>query len=352
MFPIGIKRVKAWPDQYTTYPTSASVNADLSGFKYIGLHSKGYIMAISLDIDINGWAPEDSNIPMPNWVTTNPQSGHCHAVWFFDGLVDKANIHQSSYLAAISGALAASISKTNATVRNQNATQNPLHKHWRTRAIHSARYSLGFLAEATGVARAEKDFSHSDFRAQGRNCALYYDTIRMAQRNNWSSQQITQFATAHNHVIGTEFLTGPLPEGEVKSITSSVCRSAEKGYPYMKRAHAATAKRKRCNPNSVSARAKALGMSRSTFYAKRLQTLGAAVKHALQHPSDTTTGLDALPPTSVTALTPESLTKGLARCLRGPGICGRHYSNSEPLQRGCKSCAPLELTAELKKSAS
>ncbi len=291
MLPLGVTRVLAWAQAYDTYPASVSASSDLSVFRYIGLHSNRYILAISLDIDIKGWQPENSSVPEPNWVTTNPETGHSHAVWFFDGVVDKENHKQSSYLAAISKALAAKISASNATVRNRNATQNPFHPYWKTRAIHACRYSLSFLAESVGVDVGIKDFVKSDFRKQGRNNALYFDTIRQAQRHDWSPETISNFVRGHNHVVGSEFGTGSLPDAEVRSITNSVCRSAAKGYPYMRRTKAATQKRKRCNPNSVSARASALGISRSTFYAKRLHTLVGAVKHAANKSSDTTTEL-------------------------------------------------------------
>ncbi len=293
MFPTGVNRIKTWSDGYQTYPTSSLASDDLSKFKYIGLHSKNYILAISMDIDIKNWEPEQCDLPLPNWVTKNRKSGHSHAVWFFEGLVDKNNDRQSAYLTAISNAMASRISKIgNATVRNNNATQNPFCQFWKTRAIHSARYSMNYLADCVGVEYHKKDFSRSEFRQVGRNNALFYDTIRTAQKNDFSHHQIETFAATHNAVIGAEFNTGPLPASEVDSIIASVRRYADRGYPMQQRIKAAAAKRKRCNPNSTSARAKALGMSRSTFYAKRLHTMLGAVKHALSIQSDTSTGMD------------------------------------------------------------
>ena len=295
MLPVGVTKIKTWSDQYQTHPESTPADADLSQFKYIGLHSKNYILAISMDIDIKHWEPEQCDLPMPNWVTKNKASGHSHAVWFFEGIVDKNNEKQSAYLATISSAMARKISTSgNATVRNNNATQNPYHSFWQTRVIHASRYSLGYLADCVDVGGQERDFSCSSFRQVGRNNALFYDTIRVAQKNDFSPSQIEHYATTHNAIIGSEFKDGPLPQAEVRSIIKSVCRYAERGYPLWQRIKAAAAaKRKRCATSGVAARAKALGISKSTFYAKRLHTMTGAVKHALTIQSDTSTGLEA-----------------------------------------------------------
>jgi hypothetical protein len=142
------------------------------------------------------------------------------------------------------------------------------------------------------VTPAERDFATSTYRLAGRNNALWYDSIRIAQKNNFSHAQIEEYVERRSHVIEAEFGVGPLPYCEIQSITRSVCNYANRGYPYMRRTKAAIAKRKRCNPNSVSARAKALGMSKSSFYSKRLHTIQGAVKHASSSGLDTTTEMD------------------------------------------------------------
>lgn len=294
--PHGITRVKAWRDGYNVWPKSVPTTDDLSQFKYIGLHSKEFVFAISIDIDICGFQPEDANIPMPNWITTNPVSRHAHAVWVLDTIIKRDNLKQMAYLNAVSAALAARISSTNAAVKNLNATQNPAHPHWLSRVIHKTRLDLGVLAEYVLDGPSEYIHKSGFMRQEGRNSALWYDCIKVAQKHNYSHSQVIDLVARHATEIAREFCT-PLPLSEIESVTRSICKYASQGYPFYARVKAATKKRQQCNPNAAAVRAKALGVSRSTYYAKRLHTIQGAVKHALSLPSDTTTKfvLDVLP---------------------------------------------------------
>ncbi len=295
MIPKHIHRIQAWSDSYQGRGTPVDVNTPLSFHKYIGFFCKTHTFAITLDIDMKGFDPENYDIPLPNWITRNPASGHCHAVWFIEGIVSRNGGKAENFLNSVSHKLAKIISKSNCTVRNNNATQNPFHQHWQTTSYHTGTYNLTFLAESIGLNDDEymsaKKSRHMN-RNLGRNCAVFYDCVGVAIRKQMGADEVRLMVEQQNEVVGTEFGTGPLGLQEVKSISKSITRYVCMHANKETRTKRSCEVRRAHNPNTAAERAKKLGMSKSSFYAKKLNTLVVAVKHALDNSLlDTTSGM-------------------------------------------------------------
>lgn len=295
MIPHHIHRIQAWSDSYQGRGKPVDVNSPLSWHKYIGFFCKTHTFAITLDIDMKGFDPENYDIPLPNWITRNPKSGHCHAVWFIEGIVNRNGGKAENFLTSVSHKLAKIISKTNCTVRNNNATQNPFHPHWQTTSYHTGTYGLTFLAESIGLNEDEylnaKKSRHMN-RNLGRNCAVFYDCVGVAIRNQMGADEVRLMVEKQNEVVGAEFGTGPLGLQEVKSISKSITRYVCLHSNKEKRTKRSCEVRRAHNPNTAAERAKKLGMSKSSFYAKKLNTVVCAVQHALNNASlDTTAGM-------------------------------------------------------------
>lgn len=290
MLPSHIFRVQTWKEKYDSRSVSTNVDVDLSRFKYIGLFCKSHSFAISLDIDIKGFSPDKYDIPLPNWVTINPKSGHSHAVWFIDGIVKRNGGSQENYLNAIAHKLASKISETNCTVRINNATQNPLHSHWTTVSYHTSTFDMAFLAESLGLNEKSNARKSGSFkRGLGRNCAVFYDCVGVAMKKLMGRNEVAVMVEKRNLEVASEFGKNPMDANEIKHIINSIVRYVGMAANKEKRNERSASAKKAHNPSPATDRAKYMGMSRASYYAKGLHKLGEAIKHALS--LDTPSGI-------------------------------------------------------------
>jgi hypothetical protein len=290
------KFIDGWVERYDTHPEPCfDFHEDPSQLKYLCLTHNGYVHGFAIDIDTTGVTPEsfvDANLPIPSCLSWNPESGHCHAVYMLKAPTKLSDPFQGSYSSDMVSNLVHAIQEAGikATDRTKNATQNPYHPAFAKNAFFSgAVYTLGDLRET--LPRRVKKWCSSmvgpltAFEALGRNCLVFAKTIKWAQREG-----ITDKAEVMRHALNVSSLTPQFFEkkdllsvAEVDGIVKSVCSYGVGKYRKSQdaRTRAAAARKARRNPTTVTERVKALGISKTTYYRKKLNTLQGAVKEAL-----------------------------------------------------------------------
>lgn len=322
---------------------------DLREFKYIGLSidnslgpnikKKVYRLTFAICLDVDDQYFRDDyfffsrGMPLPNWITTNPKTKHQHIVWLLDSPVNQQSLKAEMFLSSLTLMLAKACG--NSTPRNKNATQNPLHPYWNARWYRHEAYSLQEIAEYNGVKAQDaainreriKRGCEGGYELLGRDCAIFKFGCQQIQIHKHDPNTIGDWVDANAARLceqyGSASQKGLLSESQLKKLKRQIYLygtgqrvSGGVSSAFGKR----MAERRWGKHNAIQSRAKALGMARSTFYAKKLNQLVPAIAYANAHKPDLSCHR--------TVLQEKTPTKGVL-CV---GACGfRSSPNSLPV---------------------
>lgn len=204
--------------------------ADALTHRSIQLNRPNRIKFLSLDLDYdayNFWERRD--LPPPNWICLNKESGHAHATYWIDDVVisDPKRKRIFKYLAVVQASLTR---KAGADPSYSNlTTKNPLHPFWLTHFIHQKIYTLGDLAAYLDLSQGTKK-SDLITTGYGRNCTLFDELRKWAYINikrfyrarfaydRWEDEVLNVAESKNAH------FADPLGSSEVRGIARSVAK--------------------------------------------------------------------------------------------------------------------------------
>lgn len=199
-------------DDYSRWPKKPYCTDDLeTGLRIRSLKqalTKSYIQANPphlrvwsiFDVDRPGAALawEDSNLPMPSWVTINKKNAHAHIVYGLSVpvLVESAEARQAPirYLLGVESAFRAKLKAD--TGYSGLITKNPSHPLWRTLRGPHDFYDLGYLSEFVDLPKfLPKQGTKLEEIGLGRNCILF-DFLRL-----WAYKAVREHRASRNFVL-------------------------------------------------------------------------------------------------------------------------------------------------------
>jgi Replicase family len=296
---------QVWKESYQVSPTwCLNFQESYQDYRYVAMKCGKFIVGIAVDIDSTGITPELfslTGLPIPSSICWNPASGHCHAIYLFESPVKSPSAKQANFLRDVTRKLIKllNIADIKATDRTSNSTQNPYHYAWAKGAYFSGKeYSLGELNEYVDTPGTQllsfpmRSRADTAFEMQGRNCYAFAKAIKHTQKALIKDIETIRHCVEECSVVATKAIwpdRGYLPEAEIITITASIHRynNDEKHLErrkasQSKRVAAAASRRSTRAPTTVSQRVRALGVSKSTYYEKRLNSIVGAVAFALE----------------------------------------------------------------------
>jgi hypothetical protein len=170
---------------------------------------------------------DDELAPEPNWVLTNPETGHAHAGYWLGHPVstsDMSSYRARSYLydtqKKLTIALGGDENYSNGVTRSPFATGHA------TRFLRSDPYELKELASTLKAIKLLPTFEVNT--AEGRNVNLFEAVRKRAYSMHREFKTYPEFfdavhAVASETNVRMEFIA-PLPESEVKSVARSISK--------------------------------------------------------------------------------------------------------------------------------
>ncbi|WP_185759807.1 replication initiation protein [Vibrio pectenicida] len=208
---------------------------------YVQVNRPDMVSWLVFDLDHdNPWVWQDTGLPTPNFIVSNPETGHAHLFYAIVPVCtsDAARRRPIEYMKAIYRAMASALNADPCYAGP--VAKTPHHPAWRTTECHGALYELGELADSVELeslpswaSNEEQDTSHS------RNCTLFHRLRHFAysifshEKASGSYQdffnRITNQAKHLNQFLVQGWQSN-LPESEVKATVKSVARWTWENY--------------------------------------------------------------------------------------------------------------------------
>jgi hypothetical protein len=201
--------------------------------RLIQLNSNRVLTWLVFDIDRPEayFAPDDANLPPPNYVAVNPENGHSHTAYLLkDPVQNFARSRQSPlhYMAAVERGMRRRLDADPGYTGT--IAKNPLHVDWRVEWQARKPYDLDDLARELSKEDMRAEFRRPHEAGLGRNCSVFDDARDWAYRNilkfkrdvgsveGWQ-QRCVDIALAHNSGFAA-----PMTYGEVRNIGKSIAK--------------------------------------------------------------------------------------------------------------------------------
>lgn len=204
---------------------------------YIQANPEGLVRWVIFDVDRPGGALawEDANLPVPTWVSVNPENGHAHICYGLSAPVrtigNGVKQHPIRYLKAVRAAFSQKLGADGAYAGI--LTKNPYSSKWRTQWM-GAMYTLGDLEEyLVGQLSDYKPPPACPGKqiSAGRNVSIFDATRRWAYLEYFRQRHASLASAKHweDHVHDAaskvnRSLDAPLREQEVRHISRSIAR--------------------------------------------------------------------------------------------------------------------------------
>lgn len=211
-------------------------------YRHIQLNPPNALHWIVIDIDApvitDPISPQmkailDGDVPLPNFLTVNPENNHAHAYYALERAVAKGDfgtIKAMRYVAAIESALIFALDG-DPTYAGLIA-KNPTHVDWRLINLHPHAYTLHELEDGLDLSGPDKSAQREEAKnagCAGRNVMVFdrlrfhaYQHVMMYREDSdymtWKrylTARATDFNSAHNP---------PLPFNELKHLVQSVAK--------------------------------------------------------------------------------------------------------------------------------
>ena len=202
--------------------------------KYVKTNNSSLTNMLVVDVDLDDASSvvktltyDDEILPEPNWVTTNPWTGHAHVGYWLGSPVattELAHLKPLKYMANIHEGIRRTIPGD--LGYNNRITRNPLHQEHTTEFLRDEAYELRELAGMLrDVPRSIPESRRSV--GLGRNCTLFDDVRAWAYHQHRGFTLYEPFEQAvmmHAEVMGLQFADDPLPSAELRGIARSVAK--------------------------------------------------------------------------------------------------------------------------------
>ena len=199
--------------------------------RHLQLNGKQAIVWMPFDVDRSGafFAARDADLPAPNFIAANRESGHAHVAYLLAGPVQQFDISRLEpirYAADVQRGLRRRLGAD--AGYTGLISKNPLHPHWRVE-WHDKPYDLGTLASHLSKADMRAETRLQRETGLGRNCSVFdslrywaYSHVLAAKLEGRSPrewfEQCVYVAEQHN-VFGA-----PLSPSEIRCIAKSVAK--------------------------------------------------------------------------------------------------------------------------------
>lgn len=146
-------------------------------YPYMQVNRSGRVSWLIFDLDHrNAFIWNDVNLPAPNLVVSNRQTGHSHLFYAIGSVctTEKARSKPIEYMRAIYEAMAARL-QADPQFHSGPVAKTPGHPWWLTSELHNHEYQLGDLAEYVDLATASPWGRGPDLEnaAHSRHCLLF-----------------------------------------------------------------------------------------------------------------------------------------------------------------------------------
>lgn len=205
---------------------------------YIQANNPAVQHSLLFDIDIeNGFYTfEEAGLPVPHFITKNPENGHCHYGYCLKTGICKtqqARVKPLKYAAAVEGSMCSALNAD--PYYSGLITKNPLNEHWSPYWSGADLYDLDFLADSLNL--DNKKPKAQEFFGLGRNVSLFDDLREYAYKNVLKYKSGGSFETwilsIENIAIGFNNFkntNNPLPINEIKATARSVAKWTWKNF--------------------------------------------------------------------------------------------------------------------------
>jgi hypothetical protein len=206
-------------------------------YPYMQVNRPGMVSWLIFDLDhANSMIWDDANLPTPNLIVRNRESGHAHLYYAIPPVctTEKARSKPIEYMRAIYEAMSARL-QADPQFHSGPVAKTPGHPWWDTTELHGKVYELGELADYVDLARrpAWGRAPQLDGVAHSRHCMLfealrfYAYSIVGREREQGSFESFTRLLEAHAYnsndfrKLGFEL---DLPMSSIKATVKSVSR--------------------------------------------------------------------------------------------------------------------------------
>jgi hypothetical protein len=147
---------------------------------YIEHNNDFFVNSIVFDVDTEtaaiSW--KDADMPIPNFITQNPNNGHAHLFYALNSPVCITENAKKKPQILLNGVIQGLTERLNAdSCYTGKITKNPLNPLWRTFWNNAERYELNYLREFVDERIRVKKEPRKSIVSEGRNTALF-DSLR------------------------------------------------------------------------------------------------------------------------------------------------------------------------------
>lgn len=206
-------------------------------FPYMQANRPGMVSWLIFDLDHSNAAIwQDADLPAPNLVVRNRQSGTSHLYYAIPPVctTEKARSKPIQYMRAVYEAIGAKL-KADPQFHSGPVAKTPGHPWWDTWELHNKVYELGELADHVDLAPGPKwgRAPNLETVAHSRHCTLFellrfyaYSVVsREKERGNFESFTRALEAFAHNNnSFGKQGFKSDLPFSSIAATVKSVSR--------------------------------------------------------------------------------------------------------------------------------
>lgn len=206
-------------------------------YPYMQVNRPGMVSWLIFDLDHrDAMVWDDANLPAPNLIVRNRESGHSHLFYAIPPVctTERARSKPIEFMRAVYEAMAARL-KADPQFHSGPVAKTPGHPWWDTTELHSKLYELGELADYVDLARRAPWGRKANLEsvAHSRHCMLFEDlrfyaySIVAREREKGDFDSFTRLleAYAYNHndfrKLGFEL---DLPMSSIKATVKSVGR--------------------------------------------------------------------------------------------------------------------------------
>lgn len=206
-------------------------------YPYMQVNRGGRVSWLIFDLDHrNAFIWDDVNLPAPNLVVSNRQTGHSHLFYAIGSVctTEKARSKPIEYMRAIYEAMAARL-QADPQFHSGPVAKTPGHPWWLTTELHNHEYQLGDLAEYVDLATAAPWGKGPDLEnaAHSRHCLLFeqlryyaYSIVnREREKGSFESFNRLLDAYAYNrNSFAKHGFSEDLPLSSIRATVKSVAR--------------------------------------------------------------------------------------------------------------------------------